>query len=153
MLNLFKKNKKKDFKAVCDLSRQPLEKASSYLLTTAELISSKKFWDNKMTEPDTMTYTVAHFKNSDPTAMNIRKMIFEKYSKEDKTWVISDSEIHLFDDVDLERSKKDADQWWENEGDYVPEGHEQSLQKLGNDTLEEIKSYAIMEAGRKQVPA
>lgn len=152
MINLFKKNKKKAFKAHCELSRQPLERASSYLITTAELISSKKFWDNKMTEPDTMTYTVAHFKSGDQTAMNIRKMIFEKYSREDKHWVVSDSEMHLFDQIDQDKAKERADKWWDSKGTYV-NGSANSLENLGPDVFEEIKSYAIMEAGRAQVPA
>ncbi len=151
MLNLFKKNKKKEFKAHCDLSRQPLDKGSAYLLTTADIISSRKFWDNKMTEPDTMTYTVAHFKHGDETAKNIRKMIWEKYSKEDKQWVVSDSELHLFD-VDQSKAKQWADQWWDSEGEFAPEDA-QTLDELGADTLEDLKSYAVMEAGKKQVPA
>ena len=152
MLNLFKRNKKKEFKAHCDLSRQPLDKASSYLLTTADIISSKKFWDNKMTEPDTMTYTVAHFKSGDETATNIRKMIWEKYSREDKTWVISDAELHLFD-IDQSKAKAMADEWWDNKGLYTPENGHKTLGDLGEDVIEDLKSYAIMEAGKSQVPA
>ncbi len=153
MLNLFKKNKKKGFKAHCDLSRQPLDRASTYLLTTAEIISSKKFWDNKMTEPDTMTYTVAHFKTGDKTAMNIRKMIFEKYSKEDKHWAVSDSEIHLFDSVDQTVAKARGDEWWDNEGNYSIPENGSSLASLGEENFEEIRTYAVMEAGKAQVPA
>ena len=153
MLNLFKKNKKKGFRASCDLSRQPLDKSSSYLITTAELISSRKFWDTKMTEPDTMTYTVAHFKSGDQTATNIRKMIFDKYSKEDKHWVVSDAEMHLFDDVDHTIAKERADQWWDQEGQFVPDDATNSLERLGKDTFEEIRSYAVMEAGKRHVPA
>lgn len=152
MLNLFKKNKKKEFRAQCDLSRQPLDKSSTYLLTTAEIISSKKFWDNKMTEPDTMTYTVAHFKSGDETATNIRRMIWEKYSKEDKHWLISDSELHLFD-IDQDKAKAWGDQWWDSEGNFVPENADKSLELLGSDEIESLRSYAVMEAGKRQVPA
>ncbi len=152
MLNLFKKNKKKDFKAHCDLSRQPLDKSSTYLLTTADIISSKKFWDNKMTEPDTMTYTVAHFKKGDETATNIRKMIWEKYSKEDKHWLISDSELHLFD-VDQSKAKAWADEWWDSEGNFVPDNANASLQNLDEKEIDSLRNYAIMEAGKRQVPA
>ncbi len=137
---------------MCELSRQPLDRATTYLLSTAEVISSKKFWDNKMTEPDTMTYTVAHFKSGDQTATNIRKMIFDKYSKEDKPWVVSDSEMHLFDDVDHTIAKERADKWWDSKGTHV-NGTANSLESLGEKAFEEIKSYAVMEAGRNQVPA
>ena len=145
MLNLFKKNKKKEFKAVCELTRQPLEKESAYLLTAAEVISSKKFWDNKMTEPETLSYTVAHFKSQDPTASRIRQMIFEKYANE-KPWVVSDAALHLFD-VDVDVAKQRANDWWESEGAKKTEETTHSLQKLG-DKLADLKKYAIQEAGR-----
>ena len=151
MLNLFKK-KKKEFKAQCDLSRQPLDKSSSYLLTTADIITSKKFCDNKMTEPDTMSYTVAHFKSGDATATNIRNMIWEKYSREDKTWVISDSELHLFD-IDQEKAKELGNQWWDSEGTFAPENGHKKLADFQNGEIENLKDYAVMMAGEKQVPA
>ena len=149
---LFGKKKKNVFKAHCDLSKQPLDKASSYMISTADIVSSKKFWDNKMTEPDTMTYTEAHFKTGDETATNIRRMIFNKFSQEDKVWVIADSEIHLFD-IDVDLAKSQADEWWDSEGNYSPAEAGKSLEKLGSDTVEELKNYAIMEAGRKHVAA
>jgi hypothetical protein len=139
--------KKKEFKAQCQLSKMPLDKESSYLITTAQIISSKKFWDNKMTEPETMSYTEAHFKNGDQTAGHIRKMIFEKFSKEDKPWLISDSQLHLFD-VDVEKAKMMAAEWWEKEGDFIPEGTDQSLKLMDQEVFEEHKIYAINEAGR-----
>ncbi|MFY0607445.1 MAG: hypothetical protein JXR10_12060 [Cyclobacteriaceae bacterium] len=148
MFGLF--SKKKKFKASCDLSGSPLEKESTYLVSTAQIISSKKFWDNKMTEPDTMTYTEAYFKNADQNATNIRGMIFNKYAAEDKIWVISDSQINLFD-IDEKESKAYADQWWESEGTEVPSELQASLSDLGESTFESHKTYAIQEAGRKMV--
>lgn len=150
MLNLFKKNKKKEFKAVCDLTRQPLDKDSVYVLTTAEVISSKKFWDNKMTEPETLSYTVAHFKSQDPTASRIRQMIFEKYADE-KAWVVSDAAIHLFD-VDTQQAKARGDLWWESKGNSAPNETKNSLVALG-EKLSELRNYAIKEAGRSFVSA
>jgi hypothetical protein len=147
--NLFGR-KKKEFKAQCELSKQPLDKESSYLVSTADIVASRKFWDNKMTEPDTMSYTEAHFKSGDQTARNIRKMIFEKYSKEDKHWVVSDGQLHLFD-IDESRSKQLANEWWDSEGNQLPELNGSSLSHFGEDKLAEMRDYAIMEAGRKQV--
>ena len=43
--------KKKQLKATCAISKEPVEKGYGYMLSTAEVISSKKFWDNIMTEP------------------------------------------------------------------------------------------------------
>ena len=149
MLNLFsKKSKKKEFKAFCELTRQPLDKNSTYVLTTAEVISSKKFWDNKMTEPETLSYTVAHFKTQDPTASRIRQMIFDKFSNE-KAWVISDAAIHLFD-VDTSAAKARGDQWWDSEGNTAPTETENSLNSLGSQ-YDDLKNYAIKEAGRSFV--
>lgn len=148
MFNVFKKSKKKEFKAFCELTSQPLEKDSTYVLTAAEVISSKKFWDNKMTEPETLSYTVAHFKSQDETASRIRQMIFDKYANE-KAWVISDAAIHLFD-VDTDNAKARGDEWWESEGSAAPTETKNSLNILGN-KLEDLRNYAIQEAGRSFV--
>ncbi len=149
MFNLFNKTKKK-FKASCDLSGNMLDRESAYLLTTAQVISSRKFWDSKMTEPETMTYTEAHFKSGDQTAANIRNMIFKKYSAEDKPWVISDAHMHLFD-VDESSAKELANLWWDSEGKETPTEVSNSLSSLGENGFESCKQYAVNEAGRKMV--
>ncbi len=148
----FLTKKKNQFKAQCSLSRQPLDRESSYLVTTAQIISSKKFWDNIMTEPDTMSYTEAYFKTGDTTAANIRGMIFKKYSAVEKAWIISDSQIHLFE-VDEQQAKDLAVQWWDSEGTLLPEVSKTSLALLGDKKLADIKNYAIEEAGRSRIVA
>ena len=55
--------KKKEFRASCRITKEPLEKGYGYLLTTSQIVSSKKYWDLVMTEPETLSYTVSHFKN------------------------------------------------------------------------------------------
>lgn len=145
MLNLFAKKKK--FKATCDLSKQPLDRESTYLVSTAQIIASKKFWDNKMTEPETMTYTEAHFKSGDKTATNIRGMIFKKYANEDKVWAVSDSQIHLFD-VDLSEAKDLANRWWDSQGKEVPDHLASSVADLDEATYNALKEYAIQDAGK-----
>lgn len=151
MLGLFKKKKKK-FTAQCSLSKMPVEKESAYLVTTAQIISSKKFWDNVMTEPDTMTYTQAFFKNGDEVAANMRQMIFNKFGAQDKTWIVADSEMHLFD-IDKDKAKSLADEYFDKEGNFTPEESTNSLASLGEATIEELKTYATKEAGRKIVEA
>jgi hypothetical protein len=146
----FLKSKKKSFKANCQLSNMPLDKESAYLITTADVIRSKKFWDNKMTEPDTMTYTEAHFKSGDKTATTIRGMIFKKYSAEDKPWIISDAHLHLFDINELE-AKRMADEWWESKGMTVPSEAKESLSILKAEEFEALKEYAVMVAGKSLV--
>lgn len=149
MFNLFGKSKKR-FKASCDLSGDVLERESAYLLSTAQVISSRKFWDSKMTEPETMTYTEAHFKSGDQTATNIRNMIFKKYSSEDKAWVISDAHLHLFD-IDESVAKELANQWWDSEGKETPQGVENSLSGLQENEFDNYRNYAVNEAGKRMV--
>lgn len=150
MFNLF--SKKKKFKASCDLSGSPLQRESAYLVSTAQIISSKKFWDNIMTEPDTMTYTEAHFKKGDQTATNIRGMIFKKYANTDKAWAISDSHLHLFE-IDEPIAKEVANLWWDSEGKEIPTELQNSLAQMDEKSLEAIKVYAVQEAGRRMVKA
>ncbi len=149
MFNLFGK-KKKEFRASCELSKEPLEKGRGFVITTAQLISSRKFWDNKMTEPETMSYTISHFKSGDKTSTHMREMIFNKYSNNDKPWIISESYGHLFE-IDESEARTLAEQWWENEGNFVPAGADQSLEVLGDGAFQEIKMYAVMEAGKSRV--
>ncbi|MEM9325000.1 MAG: hypothetical protein AAGA85_05070 [Bacteroidota bacterium] len=149
MFNLFGK-KKKEFRANCELSKEPLEKGRGYVITTAQLISSRKFWDNKMTEPETMSYTVSHFKSGDKTSTHMREMIFNKYSNNDKPWLISESYGHLFD-INENEARDFAQQWWDQEGNFVPDGADQSLTELGDGAFQEIKMYAVMEAGKSRV--
>ncbi|TRX52009.1 hypothetical protein FNH22_22820 [Fulvivirga sp. M361] len=147
--NLFGK-KKKAFKASCDISKEPLEKGFGYLLTTSQIVSSKKFWDNIMTEPETMSYTISHFKGGDEMATRVRSMIFEKHSTVEKPWIISDSYIHLFD-VNKEEARSDAHKWWEQEGSFVPNQVGKAEDTMATSDFEEVKNYAVMEAGRERV--
>ena len=142
--------KKKSFKAQCDISKEPVEKGYGYLLTTAQIVSSKKFWDNIMTEPETMSYTVSHFKQKDEMATRMRQMIFEKHSMVEKPWIVSDSYIHLFE-VDKSESRKNAQQWWENEGHFTPAKTGPAADTLEESDYKSIKHYAVMEAGRERV--
>lgn len=97
-----------------------------------------------------MTYTEAHFKSADPTAKNIRGMIFNKYAKEDKAWVVSDSQIHLFE-IDEPYAKSVADVWWDSEGQTLPDELKSSLSDMDPNEFESIESYAVQEAGRNMV--
>ncbi len=46
--------KKKELKASCKITKEPIEKGYGYMLTTAQVITSKKYWDMIMTEPETL---------------------------------------------------------------------------------------------------
>jgi len=151
LTSLFGK-KKKSFTAFCSVSREPLENGYGYLLTTAEVVSSRKYWDNIMTEPDTMSYTVNHFQKKDPMATRIRGMIFEKYSSVAKPWIVSDSFIGWFN-VDKGKAKEWAKNWWQDEGEFEPSESGPADKILDEDNYMKIREYAIMEAGREKVLA
>ncbi len=150
VLNKLFGKKKNSFKAFCSVSKEPLEKGYGFLLTTSEVISSYKYWDNIMTEPETMSYTINHFTKGDNTSTRIRSMIFEKYAEVNEPWMVSDSYIKWFD-VDHEKARELAQKWWENEGSFVPDNNGAASTVLSPDQFQEIRTYAIMEAGRERV--
>ena len=150
LLNLFGK-KKKEFKAFCNITREPLESGFGYLLTTAQVISSKKYWDLVMTEPETLSYTISHF-NNQPSGTQMRNMIFEKYASVAKPWMVSDSVINYFE-VDKNEARTNAKRWWESEGSFTPETSGPAAQKLDNNTFNSLKDYAVLEAGRGKATA
>ena len=141
--------KKKEFRASCRITKEPLEKGYGYLLTTSQIVSSKKYWDLVMTEPETLSYTVSHFKNQ-TSGTQMRSMIFEKYASIDKPWIISDSVINYFE-VDKLTAKENAKKWWELEGNYQPSNTGTAGSNLDAATFQSWKNYAILEAGRGRV--
>jgi hypothetical protein len=141
--------KKKEFKATCNITREPIEKGFGYLLTTAQIVTSRKYWDMVMTEPETMSYTISHF-NHQSTGTQMRAMIFEKFSSIAKPWIISDSIINYFD-VNKEEARANAKKWWETEGSYSPSNTGTAEEMLNENTFENSKQYAIYEAGGNRV--
>lgn len=148
LLSLFGK-KKKEFKASCTITREPLESGFGYLLTTAQIISSKKYWDLIMTEPETLSYTISHF-NNQSSGTQMRNMIFEKYASVAKPWMISDSVINYFE-VDKTEARNQAKKWWESEGLFVPDAAGPASQQLDQATFTSLKEYAVLEAGRGRI--
>jgi hypothetical protein len=145
LMSIFGK-KKKEFKAACTITKEPIEKGYGYLLTTAQVISSKKYWDLVMTEPETLSYTVSHFRNQS-SGTQMRSMIFEKYAGISKPWIISDSVINYFE-VDKNIAREGAKKWWESEGNYVPDHTGPATEHLDSPAFQHAKEYAILEAGR-----
>lgn len=141
--------KKKEFRATCPITKEPLEKGFGYLLTTSQIVASKKYWDLIMTEPETLSYTVSHFKNQ-TTGTQMRSMIFEKYASVPKPWIVSDSVIGYFD-VDKGMAKENAKKWWELEGNYAPSNTGPAGNTLDPASFQTWKNYAILEAGRDRV--
>lgn len=145
---LLGKNPKKELKAKCPITKEPIEKGFGYMLTTAQVVTSKKYWDLVMTEPETMSYTISHFKNQ-PNGTQMRSLIFEKFSSVENPWIISDSCISLFE-IDKTQARERARKWWENEGDFVPENTGPALEILEPTTYQNCKNYAVLEAGRNR---
>ncbi len=141
--------KKKEFKASCQITKEPLEKGYGYLLTTSQIVTSKKYWDMIMTEPETMSYTISHF-NNQPNGTQMRNMIFEKYASVAKPWIVSDSIINYFE-VDKASAKDAAKKWWESEGNFIPTQTGPAAQTLATDSFQTAKDYAVLEAGRSKV--
>lgn len=146
LLGLFGK-KKKAFRATCPITKEPLEEGFGYLLSTSQVVASRKYWDLVMTEPETMSYTVSHF-NNQSSGTQMRSMIFEKYASVEKPWVVSDSVIGYFD-VDKTAARENAKKWWSMEGNFDPG----DTKPLDPKTFQELKKYAILEAGREKVEA
>lgn len=142
--------KKPEIKARCPITKEQIESGFGYLLTTAQVVSSKKYWDMVMTEPETLSYSVSHFKNQE-SGTKMRNLIFEKYSSVDKPWMISDSCINLFENIDKKTAKEAAKRWWENAGNFAPENSGSAAQALEPSAFQNFKNYAVLEAGRNRV--
>lgn len=142
--------KKPTLKAKCPITKEQIEDGFGYLLTTAQVIASKKYWDMVMTEPETLSYSVSHFKNQE-SGTRMRSLIFEKYSSVDKPWMISDSCINLFDNIDKKSAKEYAKKWWETAGNFVPENAGSASDALEPHQFDTLKNYAVLEAGRSRI--
>ena len=142
--------KKPEVKARCPITKEQIESGFGYLLTTAQVIASKKYWDMIMTEPETLSYSVSHFKNQE-SGTRMRSLIFEKYSSVDKPWMISDSCINLFDNIDRKSAKDNAKKWWESAGNFTPDNSGNAQQALDESAFQNWKNYAVLEAGRNRI--
>ena len=142
--------KKPEIKARCPITKEQIESGFGYLLTTAQVIASKKYWDMIMTEPETLSYSVSHFRNQE-SGTHMRSLIFEKYSSIAKPWMISDSCINLFDNIDRSSARENAKRWWETAGNFTPDNSGPALQALEPTTYQAWKDYAVLEAGRSRV--
>lgn len=145
----FGKKKKKPAKS-CDLEGSLLEFGEGYLLTSAQIIKSKRFWDNKMIEPETLAYSKAHFQRKDDMGTKMRTMIFQKYSTKERSWLIGDGQVNQFE-VDKEEARNFAKQWWESDFKFAHPNAGSAEQTMEASEFEEWKEYAIMKAGEDQL--
>jgi len=143
--------KKNQLKARCPITKEAIETGYGFLLTTSQIIASKKYWDMVMTEPETLSYTLSHFKKHDESATQMRSLIFEKYSEVKKPWIISDTCINLFEDVDRSEAREEAVKWWESKGAYCPQNSGSAQDILDEKTFDSWKKYAIYNAGESRL--
>lgn len=142
--------KKPELRARCPITKEQIDEGFGYLLTTAQVVASKKYWDMIMTEPETLSYSVSHFKNQE-NGTRMRSLIFEKYSSVEKPWMISDSCISLFDNIDRASARAMAKKWWESAGRFVPDNTGTALDSMEPSAYKRHKDYAVLEAGRTRV--
>ncbi len=147
---LLGKKKKPSLKAKCPITKESIDEGFGFMLTTSQVVSSKEYWDMVMTEPETMSYTVMHFKKQS-SGTQMRSLIFEKYSSVEKPWMISDSCINLFDSIDKKSARENAKKWWANDGNFDPENSGTAQDSLDPQTYKNWKDYAVLEAGRSRV--
>ena len=142
---IFKKKPKKKV-AQCSVCKSHMEQNEGFALTTSQVVVSRKYWDHKMVEPETMSYTTQHFKNKDENATNMRRIIFEKTAEKDMTWLTCETCIKHFD-VNQDVTKELANQWWDSDNGYKIPNTGKATDHLSNDEYDTIRSYATMEAG------
>ena len=149
VLNIFSKKKKQKAKK-CDLTGSVLFPGEGRLVTTSEVVKSKKFWESIMTEPEAMAYTIKHFKDNDRTATQMRQIIFEKYAEKEEPWIVSEDCLQTYG-IESENSREHAQQWWETNGLFKPAANRMAREVMSEETFENVRNYAIMKAGEARV--
>lgn len=140
--------KKKEIKATCPITKEPIENGFGYLLTTSQIICSKRYWDMVMTEPEMLSYTQQHF-HQNGSGTQMRSLVFEKYATITRPWIVSDSIISFFN-VDRQFARESAKKWWESQGSFSPDDSGAASEKLDGKAFSDWKNYAILEAGRER---
>ena len=143
-------SKKKKLKKKCEITGTLLEYGEGSLLTTSQVIQSRKFWDSIMTEPEAMAYTINHFKNHDSNATMMRSVIFEKYAEKNDPWIVSEDCLNTFG-IEADHSKEYAQKWWESEFSFRPPQCGEAKTTLESAMYNEIRNYAIQAAGESRV--
>jgi len=150
LLNLFKSRKKKT--AACALTGTLLQEGEGRLVTTAEVIVSKKFWESIMTEPEAMAYTINFFKKRDPNALLMRKAIFQKYANKQEPWIISEDCLQTYE-IHSSLNGTHVKEWWLAGGEYTCEGCGRGADVLAEEEFHAAEDYAIKKAGESRVPS
>lgn len=151
LLSVFKKDKKKKKASKCAITGTILHYGEGRLLTTSQVVSSERFWESIMTEPEAMAYTINHFKNNDSSATQMRSIIFEKYADRNEPWIVSEDCLTTYGISDEGDSREYAIQWWESEGSFKPPKSGAAKSELPQEEFERVRRYAILKAGESRV--
>jgi len=151
LFSVFKKDKRKKKASKCAITGSIIHYGEGILLTTSQVVSSERFWESIMTEPEAMAYTINHFKNNDKSATQMRSIIFEKYADRDDPWIVSEDCLTTYGIEDNGDSRQYAVQWWESEGEFAPPLSGSAKKILPEDSFEKVKQYAIWKAGESRV--
>ena len=136
--------------AKCALTGTLLQEGEGRVVTTSEVIVSKKFWESIMTEPEAMAYTINYFKNNDSNATMMRNAIFSKYADRVEPWIVSEDCLQTYG-IETSLNGNEVNEWWSSQGDFKPLNSGKAIDVLSQEAFEQAKSYAIGEAGRSRV--
>ncbi len=148
ILNIFKSKKK--LTAKCALTGTILTEGEGRVVTTSEVIVSKKFWESIMTEPEAMSYTINYFKNNDVNATMMRNAIFSKYADKAEPWIVSEDCLRTYG-IETALNGSEVTNWWNSQGTYKPNNSGKAIDVLSAEEFDNAKKYAITEAGRSRV--
>ena len=148
ILNIFKSKKKRTAK--CALTGTILTEGEGRVITTSEVIVSKKFWESIMTEPEAMAYTINYFKNKDVNATMMRNAIFSKYADKAEPWIVSEDCLRTYG-IETALNGSEVANWWNSQGAYKPINSGKAIDVLSAEEFDNAKKYAITEAGRSRV--
>ncbi|MDN5214374.1 hypothetical protein QQ020_20005 [Fulvivirgaceae bacterium BMA12] len=144
--NPFKKKKKPATQ--CSICKSRMEYEEGSILTSSQIITSNAFWDKLMVEPETLSYTKAHFESQDAMATKMRGMIFNKYSEKDQAWIVCDSCIGMFN-VEKKQVREHARKWWETNKTFRPPSCGKASEQMDDQEYQTVKTYAVMQAGER----
>ncbi len=149
--SVFKKDKKKKKASKCAITGTILYYGEGRLLTTSQVVSSERFWESIMTEPEVMAYTINHFKNNDKTATQMRSIIFEKYADRNDPWIVSEDCLNTYGIEEIGDSRAYAREWWESDGLFSPPESGTAKAILPEESFARVREYAILKAGESRV--
>lgn len=148
-MGLFFNEKQKNVRTrTCDCCSKSVESpTATYLLTPAQVVKSRKYWDYLMTSPEMYELSKRHFVNKDANATKQRGMIVVPLIQNSSPWCICEKCIDKFD-VDKSIAKKYSIQKEENIN-FIPPNCGSAESVLPKDEYLQEMIYILSHAGSK----